>query len=117
MAPIAATTEEDIDPRCAFPSVSGAADEEYYFCYRSRYGNHRPVTRRHCNGHGKAAPLPAMISKYRPDVPIIGATTEEKGAAPAMAQLGRGAGTLRRQDNTRTLWLDHARWRWAVRPA
>ena len=97
MASIAATTEEDIDYKVRFSNVYPAPLTKNI---TSAIG-HATVTTAHDLGAAaivtvtQSGTTARMISKYRPDVPIIGATTEEKVLHQLMLKLGRGAGTPR----------------------
>ena len=109
MASIAATTEEDIDYKVRFSNVYPAPLTKNI---TSAIG-HATVTTAHDLGAAaivtvtQSGTTARMISKYRPDVPIIGATTEEKVLHQLMLSWGVVPVRCVRQDNTDALF-DHA---------
>ena len=109
MATIAATTEEDIDYKVRFSNVYPAPLTKNI---TSAIG-HATVTTAHDLGAAaivtvtQSGTTARMISKYRPDVPIIGATTEEKVLHQLMLSWGVVPVRCVRQDNTDALF-DHA---------
>lgn len=97
MASIAATTEEDIDYKVRFSNVYPAPLTKNI---TSAIG-HATVTTahdlgaaRHCNGHAKRHHRPHDL-QVPPGCTYYRRHYGGEGAAPADAQLGRGAGTLR----------------------
>ena len=106
MASIAATTEEDIDYKVRFSNVYPAPLTKNI---TSAIG-HATVTTAHDLGAAaivtvtQSGTTARMISKYRPDVPIIGATTEEKVLHQLMLSWGVVPVRCVRQDNTDALF-------------
>lgn len=109
MATIARTTEQDIDYKLRFNSVYPVPLTKNI---TSAIG-HATVTTAHDLGAAaivtvtQSGTTARMISKYRPCVPIIGATTEEKVLRQLMLSWGVVPVRCVHQDNTDALF-DHA---------